>query len=71
MRIIMTSKEKADETERRNKAYLQALECPECGTETSFLDRTPIAIQGRFRGTRHVYRCECKKCGCEWETDEW
>lgn len=68
MRIIKTSKQKEAENERRNKAYLQALECPECGAETSFLSRSPVAIGG----TRwHVYICECPKCGCEWETDNW
>ena len=68
MRIIRTSKDKAAEDERRNRAYLQALECPECGTKTSFLNRIPLGLSWT---TRRVYHCECEKCGCEWETDEW
>lgn len=68
MRIIKTSQEKTEENERRQKAYLQAMECPECGEKTLFLNRVPLLLSGT---ARHVYHCECKKCGCEWETDEW
>lgn len=68
MRIIKTSKQKEEENERWKIAHDQALICPECGRRISFMDRIPVAIVGT---NKHTYICECKGCGCEWETDMW
>lgn len=66
MRIIKTSYQAKAEQEQWEKAQQQAMNCPECGKETSVWERCPIA-----KGAKCFYICECKYCGCEWETDSW
>lgn len=68
MRIIKTSKQKQEENERWEIAHQQAMTCPECGKETTFMNRIPVAIGWT---NKHRYICECQACGCEWETDSW
>ena len=68
MKITKTSEQAREEEKLKQEAYLQTLCCPECGQATRVLDRVPLMITG---SSKHIYKCSCRNCGCEWETDNW
>lgn len=79
MRITKTRAQAEAEKEARKQADEQTKVCPECGETRSFYENgcangisyIDLISPRTFGKDRHYYKCFCRTCGCEWETDEW